>query len=152
MKKERIWIIPNQSLFYHFVPATPVSNSGFLKRYKILCALCLWRSRPLPRQIWSQKPKKVNRLSKLCTRTLKPSQENAFLDALTSSLHLSERENNLQSAARTVWREWEAEPTMDRVAYGGPDYVDRIRLLGNGVVPRQAALAFQSLYKLYVNE
>jgi DNA (cytosine-5)-methyltransferase 1 len=36
-------------------------------------------------------------------------------------------------------RRWEDEPIMDRVAHGIPDRVDRIRGLGNAIVPQVAA-------------
>ena len=35
-----------------------------------------------------------------------------------------------------TWREWPAEPGVGRVAHGVPDRVDRLRALGNAVVPR----------------
>lgn len=37
---------------------------------------------------------------------------------------------------RRSW--WAGEPRLDRVAYGLPGQVDRIRALGNGVVPQVA--------------
>ena len=36
------------------------------------------------------------------------------------------------------WKWWEAEPRVDRVAYGVPNRVDRLRGLGNAVVPQVA--------------
>ncbi len=36
---------------------------------------------------------------------------------------------------------WEAEPAVGRVANGTPNRIDRLRMLGNGVVPQQAAKA-----------
>jgi len=44
----------------------------------------------------------------------------------------------LQPFARPVRREWEAEPVLDRVANGIPKRVDRLRCLGNAVVPQVA--------------
>jgi DNA (cytosine-5)-methyltransferase 1 len=41
--------------------------------------------------------------------------------------------------------EWEPEPGLGRVVDGCPDRVDRIRLLGNGVVPKTAARAWKIL-------
>ena len=41
--------------------------------------------------------------------------------------------------------EWPPEPRVGRVVDGCPDRVDRIRLLGNGVVPQTAARAWQVL-------
>ena len=40
---------------------------------------------------------------------------------------------------------WAVEPDVGRVANGTADQVDRLRLLGNGVVPLQAAVAFRLL-------
>ncbi|MDA9095427.1 DNA cytosine methyltransferase [Porticoccaceae bacterium] len=40
---------------------------------------------------------------------------------------------------------WDAEPNVGRVVDGCPDRVDRIRLLGNGVVPQTAAKAWITL-------
>lgn len=44
----------------------------------------------------------------------------------------------LQSAADTLRREWETEPAVDRVANGVPSGMDRLRALGNAVVPQAA--------------
>lgn len=38
-----------------------------------------------------------------------------------------------------------SEPVLVRMADGGSDWVDRMRLLGNGVVPATAELAFRTL-------
>lgn len=40
---------------------------------------------------------------------------------------------------------WEVEPSMGRLVDGAADWVDKLRLLGNGVVPQQAAYALQIL-------
>ena len=40
---------------------------------------------------------------------------------------------------------WKVEPGMGRLVDGTSDWVDKLRLLGNGVVPQQAAYAFQIL-------
>lgn len=40
---------------------------------------------------------------------------------------------------------WEVEPSMGRLVNGASDWVDKLRLLGNGVVPQQAAYALQIL-------
>jgi DNA (cytosine-5)-methyltransferase 1 len=40
---------------------------------------------------------------------------------------------------------WEVEPSMGRLVDGASDWVDKLRLLGNGVVPQQAAYALQIL-------
>lgn len=43
---------------------------------------------------------------------------------------------------------WESEPGLDRVVDGCPNRVDRLRLMGNGVVPQQAALAWETLRRI----
>src|SRR4051812_37119734 len=35
-----------------------------------------------------------------------------------------------------AWRAWETEPDVGRVAHGIPNRVDRLRALGNAVVPQ----------------
>jgi DNA (cytosine-5)-methyltransferase 1 len=45
---------------------------------------------------------------------------------------------NLQPATSALRQDWEAEPGVDRVAYGLPHGVDRLRGLGNAVVPQVA--------------
>ena len=47
--------------------------------------------------------------------------------------------------------DWKIEPELGRVANGITNRVDRIRLLGNGVVPQQAALAYLTLNKRLTN-
>lgn len=41
--------------------------------------------------------------------------------------------------------QWKVEPSMGRLVDGATDWVDKLRILGNGVVPQQAAYAFQIL-------
>jgi len=48
---------------------------------------------------------------------------------------------------RTCNGQWEIEPRLGRVVDGCADRVDRIRLLGNGVVPQTAAKAWTTLNK-----
>lgn len=43
---------------------------------------------------------------------------------------------------------WAVEPAICRMAHGVPDRVDRLRALGNAVVPACAALAFEALRAL----
>lgn len=45
------------------------------------------------------------------------------------------------------WRDGTTESVLVRMADGGSDWVDRMRLLGNGVVPATAAKAFETLMK-----
>lgn len=43
---------------------------------------------------------------------------------------------------------WEFEPSVDRVANGVPKRVDRIKALGNAIVPQMAYLIFQSILEI----
>ena len=45
-------------------------------------------------------------------------------------------------------QQWSSEPRLGRVVNGCTDRVDRLRLLGNGVVPQTAALAWKVLTRL----
>ena len=47
---------------------------------------------------------------------------------------------------------WPSEPSVGRVADGVRDRVDRIRLLGNGVVPQTAAKAWLVLNEQLASE
>ena len=47
--------------------------------------------------------------------------------------------------SRASAQHWDSEPRVGRVANGCPDRVDRLKLLGNGVVPQTAAKAWTAL-------
>ena len=47
------------------------------------------------------------------------------------------------SGMHPAWENWPDEPNVDRVAHGIPDRVDRIKALGNAVVPQQFYLFFK---------
>jgi site-specific DNA-cytosine methylase len=51
----------------------------------------------------------------------------------------------VRSCPGADWSNGTTEPILVRMADGGADWVDRMRLLGNGVVPATAALAFTTL-------
>ena len=53
---------------------------------------------------------------------------------------------------RRIDASWTTEPRVGRVVDGCPDRVDRIRLLGNAVVPKTAAKAWITLSNRYKNE
>ena len=56
-----------------------------------------------------------------------------------------EAELPVRQSQRPRQANWEPEPRVGRVVDGCADRVDRIRLLGNGVVPQTAAKAWQVL-------
>ncbi len=83
---------------------------------------------------------------------LQPGEENPLLGAADTECSCRERERAGRpvqaSASRTArmhspWEDWPDEPGMDRVVDGIPDRVDRIRCLGNAVVPQQFYPFFQ---------
>lgn len=55
------------------------------------------------------------------------------------------RGEHLQSTERNLRGKWEAEPNVDRVASRIPAGLDRLRALGNAIVPQVAALAWNTL-------
>jgi DNA (cytosine-5)-methyltransferase 1 len=69
-------------------------------------------------------------------------QENFSLQGGREQDKLVRRLDSIWSAA---W--WAVEPDVGRVAHGIPSRVDRIKALGNSVVPLQARVAFEYLLK-----
>jgi len=51
----------------------------------------------------------------------------------------------VRCCSRAHWSDGTAQPILLRMDDGGNDWVDRLRLLGNGVVPATATLAFRTL-------
>lgn len=47
------------------------------------------------------------------------------------------------SGGHSPWENWPTEPGMDRVVDGIPNRVDRIKCLGNAVVPQQFYIFFK---------
>ncbi len=97
-----MWVIPNTSQFYRFVQDTEGSTSDCPKGWADFFAVLLWRSKRSPLRTWLQRLKRVNWLLKLCTRTLRPSRQNDFLDALTSSLRDTRASRSAQPASVRV--------------------------------------------------
>ena len=54
-------------------------------------------------------------------------------------------ELSVRESQRPEYATWDAEPSVGRVVDGCPDRVDRIRMLGNGIVPQTAAKAWITL-------
>lgn len=94
-----MWIIPRNSRFFLFVPATEVWNSDFPAHWRTLCKSLLWRSKPTPWRTWSQRLKKVSWLSRLCGRTCGPSRRSDFEDALISSLRATRASRSASRAS-----------------------------------------------------
>ena len=69
---------------------------------------------------------------------------------LSESRWLNQKSNRptCQSCVRIQEHNWLSEPNVGRVVDGCADRVDRIRLLGNGVVPQTAAKAWEVLNEM----
>lgn len=71
----------------------------------------------------------------------------------TQTVHV-ERERRVQASAlrtggsHSPWENWPAEPGVGRVADGVPNRVDRIRCLGNAVVPQQFYIFFKLIAEI----
>lgn len=50
------------------------------------------------------------------------------------------------------WEWWPAEPDVGRVAHGVPSRVDRLKCLGNAVVPQQFFPVFHAIYHVFYEE
>lgn len=59
------------------------------------------------------------------------------------------RPNDFKKSGDLGKSHWEAEPSVGRVVDGFPNRVDRIKCLGNAVVPLQAKKAFKMLAGIY---
>ena len=60
------------------------------------------------------------------------------------------RENGEQQSSRQGW--WDVEPDVGRVAHGVPNRVDRIKCLGNAVVPQCAEVVAQAIKEYSVGK
>lgn len=69
----------------------------------------------------------------------------AIHDAVCSRFHRNDRRRELQELANG--RCWAVEPDVGRVANGAPNRVDRLKCLGNAVVPQQAYPIFLALHE-----
>lgn len=62
------------------------------------------------------------------------------------------RSNKTSHARLPTRQDWQTEPNVGRVVNGTPFRVDRLKALGNGVVPLQAKTAFELLLGLHHGE
>lgn len=61
-------------------------------------------------------------------------------------------DKQLTGCSPTRRNEWAPEPAVGRVAHGTTHRVDRLRMLGNGVVPQTACRAWQVLTRRFSND
>lgn len=85
-----------------------------------------------------------SRRSELCTvRCSGSNVSNTNRTVWTDSVRPRRRQPGL---GNTYW--WPAEPNVGRVAHGIPKRVDRLRCLGNAVVPQQFYPIFHNIYQI----
>ena len=60
--------------------------------------------------------------------------------------------NVRESSRRETFRHWDVEPSVGRVANGIPRRVDRLRCLGNAVVPQVACVVGQILWEVHCGQ
>ena len=81
----------------------------------------------------------------------------SLLDAKFTNCSSRERERETGSVSRPAsgtarthnpWENWPPEPGMDRVVDGIPNRVDRLKCLGNAVVPQQFYPIFEAIAKI----
>jgi DNA (cytosine-5)-methyltransferase 1 len=81
-----------------------------------------------------------------CAEGMEPRQEQRLGDGCSSLADTSATRLEVQQEPAPSSRDWWAtEPSVGRVAHGVPQRVDRIKRLGNAVVPQQAKEAFKIL-------
>lgn len=85
---------------------------------------------------------------RVCEQTAKSGQSTQFESCKCSSYVSNTACKRLeeQTGPKCGW--WETEPNVDRVADGIPSRVDRLKCLGNAVVPQQFYPIFDEIYKI----
>ena len=58
---------------------------------------------------------------------------------------------SIRRNAETNWRQWETEPGMVRMVHGVPKRMDRIKGLGNAVIPQLAYIIFEAIKQVNSN-
>ena len=96
-----------------------------------------WPSRPGQSQYEWEEPRVVVNTTNTGLENTKPRRQGKNL---TETCYTSKRRSR---------RNKQAQSRLGRAANGTKSRVDRLRLLGNGVVPQQAELAFRELMKLF---
>lgn len=89
----------------------------------------------------------------VCEQTAKSGQSTQS-ESCKCSAHVSDTDCKRQEGQTKPKKQhtkcgwWEAEPNVDRVADGVPNWVDRLKCLGNAVVPQQFYPIFDAISKI----
>lgn len=76
---------------------------------------------------------------------------NSTSEGLSDWVNISlERSEQIAQLERSDW--WAAEPDVGRMAHGIPNRVDRLKCLGNAVVPKQFYPIFRAIWEVEHNE
>ena len=84
-----MWIIPKNLHTSHSALGTEALISDSSELSEMCAQSLLWRSRPSPARIWSQRWRRVSWMRRLSGRILKPSRGSSFAKKWTSSLEAS---------------------------------------------------------------
>ena len=85
------------------------------------------------KQKGSKKGRQVERCGKLCGKENVADTDSTQRKRNSSTVRISEKHTDISSSS---W--WKSEPDVGRVAHGVPNRVDRLKALGNAVVPQVA--------------
>ena len=143
-----MWLLPRQLHISPYVQDTEELISDCNEQSEAFAQSCLVRSKHSPAQTWSAKWKRDSWTQHLCGRTLKRSLGMSFAARWTSSLEDSPANHFpvQESGKETKIRGADLHNNSD--LYTSCDNrTDELRLLGNGVVPATAELAFRTLWE-----
>lgn len=103
-------------------------------------------------RVKSRGKRRQNRKKKAKSRV--NGQDGAMADTHSKGLQIGQgdeskkKQSRIECKNRTGLPDWQVEPNVGRVSNGSTFRMDRIKALGNGVVPLQARIAFQKLMGL----
>ena len=139
-KRERIWIIA--------YPSKSIRRNGRDNREK----RCFQNDKKWKdKKIQSEGNELVNRSCKICDFFSNPHKVNVQrIKQKYYDTKRREKQNKRQAGLCNRTRQWETEPSLGRLANGIPSRVDRLKGLGNAIVPQIAEILFK-LIKDYIN-
>jgi len=129
---------------WHCIPAAYVRAPHIRDRVFILCYANGDRE-----SISTQHDKKTQGLQSNDSYTNNIQRKRSIQEQISHQRNLQEE---LKRMGERLGRQWAVEPNVDRVANGVPSRVDRLRCLGNAVVPQVAYLVGQILWEVHCGQ